>query len=67
MGEVLGIRSMTNSISQSGGISGSSSGNTSGYSLTTGTSSRDLVSMLKAIMSGLLHLVAGHLYSIWVR
>jgi hypothetical protein len=33
---------MTNSISLSGGIPGSSSGNTSGYSRTTGTSSIDL-------------------------
>ncbi|PUZ50953.1 hypothetical protein GQ55_6G119000 [Panicum hallii var. hallii] len=49
MGEVPGIRSMTNSISLSGGIPGSSSGKTSGYSFTTGTSSKDLASMLNTI------------------
>ena len=36
---------MTNSISLSGGIPGSSSEKTSGYSFTTGTSSKDLASM----------------------
>ncbi|PUZ66906.1 hypothetical protein GQ55_3G385100 [Panicum hallii var. hallii] len=45
---------MTNSISLSGGIPGSSSGNTSGYSFTTGTSSKGLASMLNTIGSNLL-------------
>ncbi|PUZ44451.1 hypothetical protein GQ55_8G100300 [Panicum hallii var. hallii] len=43
---------MTNSISLSGGIPGSSSGKTSKYSFTTGTSSKSLASMLKTIGSG---------------
>src|SRR6185295_14129469 len=42
---------MTNSMSQSGGIPGSSSGKTSGYSFTTGTSSKDLASMPNTIGS----------------
>ena len=37
MGVVPGASSMMNSISQSGGMPGSSSGNTSGNSHTTGT------------------------------
>ncbi|PUZ75295.1 hypothetical protein GQ55_1G148000 [Panicum hallii var. hallii] len=45
---------MTNSISLSGGIPGSSSGKTSGYSFTTGTSSKGLASMLNTIGSNLL-------------
>jgi hypothetical protein len=49
MGAVPGIRSMMNSISLSGGIPGSSSGNTSGYCCTTGTSSMVLASKLETI------------------
>ncbi|PUZ41082.1 LOW QUALITY PROTEIN: hypothetical protein GQ55_9G475100 [Panicum hallii var. hallii] len=45
---------MTNSISLSGGIPGSSSGKTSGYSFTTGTPSKGLASMLNTIGSNLL-------------
>ncbi|PUZ56515.1 hypothetical protein GQ55_5G320300 [Panicum hallii var. hallii] len=40
---------MTNSISLSGGIPGSSSGKTSGYSFTIGTPSKVLASMLNTI------------------
>jgi hypothetical protein len=40
MGAVPGIKSIINSISQLGGIPGSSSGKTSGYSQTMGTSSK---------------------------
>ncbi|KAG2627544.1 hypothetical protein PVAP13_3KG128079, partial [Panicum virgatum] len=47
--EVPGTRSMTNSISLSGGILGSSSGKTTEYSFITGTSSKDLASMLNTI------------------
>ncbi|PUZ70000.1 hypothetical protein GQ55_2G182800 [Panicum hallii var. hallii] len=45
---------MTNSISLSGGIPGSSSGKTSGYSFTTGTPSKGWASMLNTLGSNLL-------------
>ena len=51
MGAVLGIRSIINSKSLSGGISGNSSGNTSRYSHTTGSSSILVACILQTIGS----------------
>ena len=53
IGAVLGIRSIINSKSLSGGILGKSSGNTSGYSHTIGTSSMLAVCILQTIGSAL--------------
>ena len=53
IGAVLGIRSIINSKSLSGGIPGNSSGNTSGNSHMTGTSSMLAAYMLQTIGSTL--------------